>query len=198
VTNYAEILGKVVEEPVFSHSIYGEDFYCFSIESIRLSGRQDIIPCMAAERYLRQLAHDEEQIFSGQIRSYNKLIDGINRLDIRLFVKEICPVRDDDSLNSVRLTGYICKEPVYRRTPFGREITDMLIAVNRAYNKSDYIPVITWGRNARKVREMSVGEKVRLEGRLQSREYEKCLPNAEPVRRTAYEISVSEIEKTED
>ena len=198
MTNYAQILGRLIGEPTFSHSIYGEDFYSFTIGSTRLSGRQDEIPCMAAERYIRQISEDPEQVFCGQIRSYNKVVDGTNRLDIRLFVKDIFPIGEDDSLNSVRLTGYICKEPVYRRTPFGREITDMLVAVNRAYNKSDYIPVITWGKNARMVRDMNVGDKIRLEGRMQSREYEKCLPDAEVIRRTAYEVSVGEIEKVEE
>lgn len=198
MTNYAQILGRLSQEPRFSHSIYGEDFYSFFIESERLSGRTDMIPCMAAERHLKQLSEEKELLYCGQIRSYNKLVDGANRLDIRLFVKEIYEEEAEESLNSVSLTGYICKKPTYRRTPFGREITDMLVAVNRAYNKSDYIPVITWGRNARLVNKMEIGDRIRLQGRLQSRDYEKILGNNERICRTAYEVSVREIEKTED
>ncbi len=198
MTNYAQIFGRLSQEPEFSHSIYGEDFYGFYIESVPLSVRRDIIPCMAAQRHLNQLSDEKELLYCGQIRSYNKLVDGTNRLDIRLFVKEIYEEDAEESLNSVSLTGYICKQPTYRRTPFGREITDMLVAVNRAYNKSDYIPVITWGRNARLVNHMEVGDRIRLQGRLQSREYEKILPNDERISRMAYEVSVREIEKTEE
>ena len=193
MSNFVQILGTPVCEPVFSHEIYGESFYTFELLSRRLSGRTDLIPCMVSARLLEEVITGEAKVFSGQLRSYNKVADGKSRLDLRLFVKEISAEEAEESLNSVLLMGYICKEPVYRRTPFGREITDLLLAVNRAYNKSDYIPIITWGRTARETRDYSVGDKLRLTGRLQSREYEKMLEDGTKIRRTAYEVSVNEL-----
>jgi len=195
LSNYARIYGNVVNEPTFSHSIYGEDFYTFDILANRLSGRADLIPCVASEKYLDFTDGREKRLFCGQIRSYNKIIEGISRLDIRMFVKDIFAEAAEESLNSVLLTGYICKAPVYRRTPFGREITDILLAVNRAHNKSDYIPVILWGKNAREVGEYKVGDKLKLEGRLQSREYEKTLENGKKIKRMTFEVSAAEMQK---
>ena len=197
MSNFAQILGTAAEEPVFSHSIYGERFYTFEITSRRLSGRTDIIPCMIPEKILQKAVLGEERLYWGQVRTYNKITEGKNRLDVRLFIREITEEAAEPSLNHVSLIGFICKEPVYRRTPFGREITDLLLAVNRAYGKSDYIPVITWGAAAREVREYAVGDKLLLTGRLQSREYEKNLPDGEILCRTVYEVSAAEVKKAE-
>ena len=196
VTNFAQIYGKIISPPNFSHSVYEENFFGFEIEVCRLSGRVDHIPCIISEKKLALIAA-EEQVFYGQVRSYNRQVEGTNRLDIRLFVRDVMHA-EDRSLNSVSLVGYVCKQPVYRRTPFGREITDMLLAVNRAYNKSDYIPIITWGKNARIAREMRIGQKISIEGRLQSREYEKQLDETTRIRRTAYEVSVAELHAQEE
>ena len=195
MSNFVKILGTPVCGPVFSHRVYGEEFYSFEILSQRLSGRTDLIPCIAARRFLKDIERGAGKVYCGQLRSYNKLVDGKSRLDLKLFLREIRGDETDPSLNSVSLTGYICKEPIYRKTPFGREITDMLLAVNRAYHKSDYIPVITWGQIARDAKELMIGEKIRLTGRLQSREYEKTLESGEKIRRTAYEVSAAEMQK---
>lgn len=195
MSNSAQILGSIADAPVFSHSIYGENFYTFELYSMRLSGRIDRIPCLAAERNLQKIDFSTEQLYCGQLRSYNKLVDGVNRLDLRLFVRDILPDGAEPTQNAVSLEGYVCKAPAYRRTPFGREITDMLIAVNRAYHKSDYLPVIAWGKNARAARDFAVGDRLRLLGRLQSREYEKILEDGTQIRRTAYEVSVSILER---
>ena len=180
-----------------SHRIYGEAFYTFFIECGRLSEKTDILPVTASERLLfrHPLCEGAEVCVRGQLRSYNKLVDGKVRLYLTIFAREI----EDkcNTVNEIELTGYVCKPPVYRVTPFGREITDMLIAVNRAYNKSDYIPCIVWGRNARFASDFGVGDKVSIFGRVQSREYEKILENGEKTHRTAYEVSVSRLQKEE-
>ena len=134
----------------------------------------------------------------GQFRSYNKLEDGKSRLMLTVFVRELLDTQPDKNPNSIVLSGYICKPPVYRTTPFNREIADLLIAVNRSYNKSDYIPAIAWGRNARFVRNLTVGDKVALSGRIQSREYQKKQPDESFVSMTAYEVSISKLAAFDD
>jgi hypothetical protein len=180
-----------------SHKIYGEAFYTFLLESGRLSEKTDLLPVTASERLLfrHPLYEGAEVCVKGQLRSYNKLVDGKVRLYLTIFAREI----EDKShiINEIQLTGYVCKPPVYRVTPFGREITDMLIAVNRAYNKSDYIPCIVWGRNARFASEFEVGDRISVFGRVQSREYEKVLESGEKTQRIAYEVSVSRLQKEE-
>lgn len=180
-----------------SHKIYGEAFYTFYIECGRLSEKADYLPVTASERLLfrHPLCEGAEVCVKGQLRSYNKLVDGKVRLYLTIFAREI--EEKSHTVNEIELTGYVCKPPVYRVTPFGREITDMLIAVNRAYNKSDYIPCIVWGRNARFAAEFGVGDKISIFGRVQSREYEKVMENGEKVQRTAYEVSVSRLQKEE-
>lgn len=193
-TNSVTVAGSLKELSI-SHKIYGEAFYTFYLECGRLSEKADLLPVTASERLLfrHPLCEGAEVCVKGQLRSYNKLVDGKVRLYLTIFAREI----EDKShtINEIELTGYVCKPPVYRVTPFGREITDMLIAVNRAYNKSDYIPCIVWGRNARFAAEFGVGDRISIFGRIQSREYEKVMEDGEKVQRTAYEVSVSRLQK---
>jgi primosomal replication protein N len=198
--NQVTLKGKVVEEPVFSHSLYGEKFFTLMMEVPRLSGVADALPVMVSDRllHLMDVAVGDELAILGQLRSYNRLVDGRNRLILTVFARHISPPEDvTDNPNQVLLEGYVCRTPVYRTTPFGREITDLLIAVNRPYNKSDYIPVISWGRNARYAETLEVGQKVFIHGRMQSRQYQKKLPDGTIENRTAYEVSVSFIEMPE-
>ena len=193
-TNNVSVAGKLSHLEL-SHKIYGEAFYTFFLECGRLSEKKDMLPVTVSERLLTKhpLCEGGEICVRGQLRSYNKLVDGRVRLYLTVFARDI--EDSGHSRNEIELTGYVCKPPVYRVTPFGREITDMLIAVNRAYNKSDYIPCIVWGRNARYAANFEVGDKISMHGRMQSREYEKVLENGEKIKRTAYEVSVSRLQK---
>jgi primosomal replication protein N len=198
--NQVMLKGKVVEEPVYSHSLYGEKFFTLMLEVPRLSGVTDMLPVMVSDRLLRlmDVAVGDELAVIGQLRSYNRLVEGKSRLILTVFARHISPPEDmTDNPNQVLLEGFVCRPPVYRTTPFGREITDLLIAVNRPYNKSDYIPVISWGRNARYAETLEVGQKVSIHGRMQSRLYQKKLPDGTMENRTAYEVSVSYIEMPE-
>lgn len=197
ITNSFTATGYLKEEPHYSHSVYGEDFYGFDFTVERLSGMCDVLPCIISSRLRECIKPGVPLEIYGQIRSYNRVVDGINRLEIRTFVREICETAEKSCVNDARLTGYICKPPVYRVTPFGREITDMLIAVNRRFSKSDYIPVIAWGRNARLCSTLSVGEKLAIAGRLQSREYEKKTEE-KTEKRTAYELSACTVRLPEE
>ena len=165
------------------------------LQILRLSGQYDIIPVTISERLMGNMSFDvgTRLALKGQFRSYTKLVGDKSKLILTVFVREILEVEDEANPNIVELSGYICKEPIYRTTPFNREIADILLAVNRAYNKSDYIPCIAWGRNARFASEVKVGTKITLIGRVQSREYTKVTENAEPEVRRAYEVSVSKI-----
>ncbi|MBQ3571377.1 MAG: single-stranded DNA-binding protein [Clostridia bacterium] len=200
--NYAEkqnnkvyILGEVLTKAVFSHEVYGEGFYEMNVSVKRLSGQSDILPVTISERLIEanKLEVGSKLCAIGQFRSYNKIVDGKSRLMLTVFVRELCEEEYPQNPNSIALSGYICKQPIYRTTPFEREIADLLIAVNRAYNKSDYIPCIAWGRNARFVKNLAVGEKVALSGRIQSREYTKKLNDQESKIMTAYEVSISRL-----
>lgn len=196
VNNHAEVTGKAYSEPVFSHEIYGEKFYTFTLEIPRLSGTSDFVQVMVSERLLPDCPIIVGSIYSlsGQFRSYNST-QGDARLVLTVFAKDICPCDTaDKNPNSLFLNGFVCKTPVYRTTPFGREITDLLLAVNRSYNKSDYIPVIAWGRNARFARNIMVGDNVKVWGRIQSRVYQKHISEDDVVERTAYEVSVNRME----
>lgn len=195
--NKAEIWGTVAGEPEFSHEIYGEKFFIFTMDIPRLSGIYDKIRVMVSERLMSDGMVEVGDILKilGQFRSYNSYDNGTNRLILTVFARDI--VRDaeeEENPNSIYLNGFICKEPVYRTTPFGREITDMLLAVNRTYNKSDYIPVIAWGRNARFCNNLKVGDNVKIWGRIQSRDYQKKIGEDEVITKTAYEVSVSKLE----
>mgnify|MGYP005763611099 FL=1 len=195
--NKIEISGIVSSESRFSHKIYGEGFYNFDISVERLSGSADMIPVTISERLFNkdELTLGKEIKIDGQIRSYNSSSESRNRLVISVFAREIY-YGEGNNENAVQLNGFICRKPVYRTTPMGREIADILIAVNRAYNKSDYIPCIIWGRNARYAGKLEVGDNIKITGRIQSRKYQKKTENGAE-ERTAYEISVSKIEKVE-
>lgn len=191
--NIAHIRGKVASEPTFSHEILGEGFYDLKMDVPRLSEQYDTIPVTISERLLGTTSIGDELSIDGQFRSYNKLEEGKSKLILTLFAKELVDDTPDTNSNTINLTGYICKAPIYRTTPFGREICDCLIAVNRAYNKSDYIPCIAWGRNARFVKDLEIGSKVNIIGRIQSREYQKKYSENEIETKTAYEVSISSI-----
>jgi hypothetical protein len=197
--NQVSIMGKVASGFTFSHQVFGEGFYTLEVLVKRLSDSEDRIPLMISER-LVDITQDYEgeyiQVF-GQFRSYNRHEEKKNRLVLSVFVRELEFVEEeDDSIktNQIFLDGYICKPPVYRKTPLGREIADLLIAVNRPYGKSDYIPCICWGRNARYASAFQVGGHVLIWGRIQSREYVKKINETETEKRIAYEISVSKLE----
>ncbi len=193
--NRVYVSGEIVSDATFSHEVYGEGFYEFSVKVMRLSGQADILPVTLSERLIQggMLGKGKSLCALGQFRSYNKIENGKSRLMLTIFVRELLDLPPDKNPNSILLSGYICKPPVYRTTPFNREIADVLIAVNRAYNKSDYIPCIAWGRNARFVKNLAVGDRIAVSGRIQSREYQKKLSETETKTMTAYEVSISKL-----
>ena len=195
LTNKVFIKGEIVSEAKYSHEVYGEGFYETEISVCRLSGKADVLPVTLSERLIEthNLTVGSKICAVGQFRSYNKLENLKSKLMLTVFIREIIDGNDIQNPNSIVLSGYICKPPVYRTTPFNREIADVLVAVNRAYNKSDYIPCIAWGRNARFVKNLSVGEKIALSGRIQSREYTKKFSETESKVMTAYEVSISKL-----
>ena len=219
--NYLTLVGKVTSEKQFSHEIYGERFYSFDLLVPRLSGTPDIIPVTASERLFTDdmMVEGTKLLIKGQFRSYNSYENEKNKLILTVFAKDIEKleeveeqdveneqdenveenaqkemVKKDAITNEVVLIGYICKKPIYRQTPFGREIADILLAVNRAYNKSDYIPSIAWGRNARFCQNIEVGTEVKIVGRVQSRNYEKKLEDGTVIKKVAYEVSIGSLE----
>ena len=197
--NQVTIIGEVASEFVFSHEVFGEGFYMVDVLVKRLSNSDDLIPLMISERLIdvHQNYIGEYIMVNGQFRSYNQHEEKKNRLVLSVFVREVVFVEeelDGAKTNSILLDGYICKQPIYRKTPLGREIADLLLAVNRPYGKSDYIPCICWGRNARFASGFEVGEHVQVLGRIQSREYIKKLTETETEKRIAYEVSVSKLE----
>ena len=193
--NKVYLSGQIASAPEFSHEIMGENFYDLTISVARLSGQHDLIPITVSDRLMDGVDFEIGNLIGliGQFRSYNKIVDGKSKLVLRVFVREICEC-DEKSPNLIEIEGYVCKQPVYRTTPFKREIADLLIAVNRAYGKSDYIPCICWGRNARYASAFEVGGHVLIWGRIQSREYIKRLSEEESEKRVAYEVSVSKLE----
>lgn len=193
--NKVYVSGEIVSDASFSHEVYGEGFYEFFVRVMRLSGQADILPITVSERLIQgaMLGKGKTICAVGQFRSYNKIENGKSRLMLTVFVRELLTETPDKNPNSILLSGYICKPPIYRTTPFNREIADLLVAVNRAYNKSDYIPCIAWGRNARFVKNLAVGDKIAISGRIQSREYQKKLSETETKTMTAYEVSVSKL-----
>ncbi len=208
--NYLTLVGKVTGEKKFSHEIYGESFYSFNLSIPRLSGNFDIIPITVSERLLKEdtLEEGKKLLIKGQFRSYNSYQNEKNRLILTVFAKDITEVKEEEEendivrkdiiTNEVVLIGFICKAPIYRQTPFGREIADVLLAVNRAYNKSDYIPCIAWGRNARFCQTLEVGSQVKVIGRVQSRTYEKKHDDGTVENRVAYEVSIGSLEVIEE
>ena len=201
--NSVILVGKVSDEKKFSHEIYGEKFYTFNLSVPRLSGSADLIPVTISERLFKDddLKVNKSLKITGQFRSYNSFEGEKNKLVLTVFAKDIEFLGDEEIVaskdlvsNQIILEGYICKAPIYRQTPFGREITDMLLAVNRAYNKSDYIPCICWGRNARFCSKLEVGSEVKIIGRVQSRTYEKKYEDGRVEQKVAYEVSISNLE----
>ncbi len=193
--NRVFISGEIVSDAEFSHEVYGEGFYEMYVLVKRLSGQADILPVTVSERLIADGNLKKGSTISaiGQFRSYNKLVDKKSKLMLTVFIREILSTINAKNPNSIVLCGYVCKPPIYRTTPFNREIADLLIAVNRSYNKSDYIPCIAWGRNARFAKTLAVGEKVCLFGRIQSREYQKRFSDDDVKILTAYEVSVSKL-----
>ena len=197
--NMATISGKVVSNVEFSHEVYGEGFYYFMLEVPRLSDSCDKIPVTISERLASKDKLTIGTIIEveGQFRSYNSYNNEGNRLLLTVFARDIIFLEDEKKIknpNQIYLNGFICKRPIYRTTPFGREITDLLLAVNRPYNKSDYIPCIAWGRNARFSEKLAVGDNIKVWGRIQSRTYQKKLESGEIINKVAYEVSVSKME----
>lgn len=197
--NKVYIRGEILSQANFSHEIYGEGFYEMLVLVKRLSGQADILPVTISERLIEEKDLQVGSILSaiGQFRSYNKMVDGKSKLMLTVFVRELLPIDESKNPNSIVLSGYICKEPIYRTTPFNREISDILIAVNRAYNKSDYIPCIAWGRNARFVKNLKVGDFITISGRIQSREYQKKFSETDIKTMTAYEVSINKLSTEE-
>ena len=193
--NKVYLCGTVSSVPKYSHELYGEGFYEFTLKVPRLSEQCDYIPVTVSERLMSGVDLNEGATvaLNGQFRSYNKMENAKSKLMLTVFVRDFTEPQEGQNPNTVELSGYICKDPVYRTTPFNREICDILLAVNRAYNKSDYIPCIAWGRNARFVRDIEVGQRVSVFGRIQSREYTKILSDVQSEVRTAYELSVGRI-----
>ena len=206
--NYLTLVGKVTGEKRFSHEIYGEKFYIFNLSIPRLSGNADIIPITISERLItdEMLTEGRKLLIKGQFRSYNSYENERNKLILTVFAKDVEElqeveeqedsdiVKKDETTNEVVLIGFVCKKPIYRQTPFGREIADLLLAVNRAYNKSDYIPTIAWGRNARFCQNLEVGAQVKIIGRVQSRQYEKKYEDGTIENKVAYEVSIGSLE----
>lgn len=215
--NYLTLVGKVTSEKQFSHEIYGERFFSFDLSIPRLSGNADVIPVTVSERIIddEMMQIGTKLLIKGQFRSYNSFENEKNKLILTVFAKDIEKLEENQVIdndeneeevfandlvkkemitNEVVLMGYICKKPIYRQTPFGREIADLLLAVNRAYNKSDYIPSIAWGRNARFCQNLEVGTEVKIVGRIQSRNYEKKYEDGTVVKKVAYEVSIGSLE----
>lgn len=202
--NFTSLSGKILSNPEFSHEIYGEGFYIITVEVPRLSDTYDYIPVMFSERLLPldKFVIGKIVAVEGQFRSYNNYSsESGHKLLLTVFARDIVIVDSLDEVkvpNSIYLNGFICKKPIYRTTPFGREIADILLAVNRAYNKSDYIPCIAWGRNARFASHFEIGDNIRIWGRIQSRNYQKKLSDGTVDERTAYEVSISKMEIIKD
>ena len=200
------IIGEIVSEFTFSHEVFGEGFYIANVSVNRLSDMVDVIPLMISERLI-DVTKDYRGMkieVAGQFRSYNRHEGTKNKLVLSIFVRELRFLEEDEmpeeqsKSNQIFLDGYVCKPPIYRKTPLGREIADVLVAVNRPYGKSDYIPCIAWGRNARFAGGLEVGAHLQVCGRVQSREYTKKIGEDEVERRVAYEVSVSKIDIVED
>lgn len=201
LNNKIYLEGTVLSDLEYSHEMYGEKFYTFDLEVIRLSDSKDKLNITISERLIAEydLYIGKDIIVEGQLRSYNKFVGGSNKLILTVFARNVedCLQRSKNP-NEIYLDGFICKEPIYRTTPFGREIADVLLAVNRSYNKSDYIPTIAWGRNSRFCKSLEVGDNIRIWGRLQSREYQKRVSDTEVIKKIAYEVSISKMEKVSE
>ncbi|MDE7463794.1 MAG: single-stranded DNA-binding protein [Clostridiales bacterium] len=193
-TNTVFLQGRVGSSVEYSHDIYGERFYEFKLNVPRLSEHLDVIPVTVSQSLIGSIKEGDLIGVNGQFRSFNRPEGERSRLILSVFAREIVPACDDVNPNYSELIGYICKPPVYRTTPFNREICDVLLAVNRAYSKSDYIPCIAWGKNARLIKTAPVGQKLEVSGRIQSRQYTKRLDDGSAEIRTAYEFSIGGVE----
>lgn len=208
INNNITLVGVVEREPKYSHEVFGEGYYIFMLKCSRTSGNKDTLPVMISDRLvdIREIKAGQAVTVLGQIRSFNRHVDDVkSKLILSVFAREIEILAQDatelpfeENINTVMLDAYICKPPIYRCTPKGREIADILVAVNRPYGKSDYIPCIAWGRNARFAGGLEVGEHIQIQGRFQSREYTKRISDSEVETRTAYEVSVSKIDYAEE
>ena len=201
--NQVTVMGEIISGFSYSHEIFGEGFYMMDVRCKRLSESYDTIPIMVSERLMDVSVDYTGELIcvNGQFRSYNRHEERKNRLVLSVFAREVnfaCELEESSKTNQIFLDGYICKEPIYRKTPLGREIADLLLAVNRPYGKSDYIPCICWGRNARYANNFKVGERCAVWGRIQSREYMKKLDEENVERRVAFEVSVSKLELIDD
>jgi len=187
--NHITLRGILAGLPAFSHENHGRRFYRFLLEVERLSGTADTLEVVVPEDVLNAVDPEGGSmvLVAGQIRSFNSRQETGRRLVISVFASEMTAC-EGEPVNEAELTGTICKAPVYRRTPLGREICDVMLAVGRPYRRTDYLPCILWGRTAQEVSAMRVGERLHLTGRLQSREYVKLLDSGSE-RRVAYEIS---------
>lgn len=206
--NQVTISGEIVSDFEFSHDVYKEGFYIAQLAVQRLREEKDIIPIMVSERLVDVKADWIGQFvrISGQFRSYNRHEENRNRLVLSVFAREF-EVWEENGVengalkprdeNEIFLDGYIRKQPIYRKTPLDREIADILIAVNRPYGKTDYIPCIAWGRNAKFSSGLEVGTRLKVWGRIQSREYQKKISDDEYETRVAYEVSISKMDLAE-
>ena len=192
--NQLTLCGVIETLPALDHEVFGEQFYRTDIRVPRLSGAQDLLPVTVSERLMNsQVTPGVRIAIQGQLRSYNKVLGGAGRLLLTAFAQRLLPPDDSENPNMIHLTGAICKPPAFRTTPFGREIADLMLAVNRAFGKSDYIPCIAWGRTARYAAGLSVGDRLEVQGRFQSREYQKQMPDGAVMNRMAYEVSLSRL-----
>ena len=201
--NNVELVGEIVSDFRFSHEVYGERFYFVDVAVKRMSETIDYLPLLISEYLIDVNTNHIGEIIhvTGQFRSYNRHEELKNRLVLSVFVREIEFIEEETEemkSNQILLDGYICKDPIYRKTPLGREIADLLVAVNRSYSKSDYIPCICWSRNARHASGLPLGTHLKITGRIQSRDYIKHHSNGEEEERRAYEISASRIEVISD
>ncbi len=194
--NKVYLQGVVESTPEYNHTVFEEKFYSFNMRVPRLSGASDVLPILISEKLIavNPIVVGNKLALRGQFRSHNKLCEGKSKLILTIFCREITEFKEELNPNVIEIVGYVCKPPVYRTTPFSREICDVLIAVNRNYDKSDYLPCITWGRNASFVRELNVGAEIKAVGRIQSRTYDKKIDGTNDiVTKTAYEVSISSL-----
>ncbi|MBR3739744.1 MAG: single-stranded DNA-binding protein [Clostridia bacterium] len=197
--NQLTLCGVIDSAPVMDHEVFGEHFYRMDLRVPRLSGTQDVLPVTVSERLMNsQIVPGVRVAIQGQLRSYNKVLGGAGRLLLTAFAQRLLAPDEDENPNMIHLTGAICKPPAFRTTPFGREISDLMLAVNRAFGKSDYIPCIAWGRTARYASQLRVGDHLEVQGRFQSREYQKQMPDGAVMNRMAYEVSISRLSRVSD
>ena len=196
--NIVNIHGEIYTMPEYSHEVYGEEFYEFILKVNRLSDSYDLVPVTISNRLINDFKIGKKIGIEAKFRSYNKQVDNKSKLMLTVFVRNLVDYNELTNPNYIEVIGYVCKEPTYRTTPFNREICDILIAVNRSYNKSDYLPLIAWGRNARYSKNFKVGDRIKIVGRIQSRDYVKKISDEESVTKTAYEVSLNKIEKLVD